>query len=81
MQFEDLWSLLRRRPFRPFRITVTTGEEFDVSHPDLAIASRNFISIGMPKLAGISRQLDDFVWVDLNHIVHIQPIDRNDVPY
>ena len=37
---QDLFDLLRRRPFVPFRIFATDGRTFDVRHPDQALVLR-----------------------------------------
>ncbi len=38
---EDLRLLVKRTPFKPFRITMATSEVFDVMHPELLIVGRS----------------------------------------
>jgi hypothetical protein len=45
---EDVLARLRGRPFIPVRIITTTGETYDIHHPDLVLTARRFIEIGMP---------------------------------
>ena len=39
MRLEDVREFLRRRPFQPFRLTLTDGRTYDVMHPELAIVA------------------------------------------
>lgn len=45
---EDIQARVRGRPFIPVRIVTTTGETYDIHHPDLVMTGRRFIMIGMP---------------------------------
>lgn len=45
---EDIQARLRTRPFLPVRIVTTTGETYDVHHPDLVFVARRFLEIGTP---------------------------------
>jgi hypothetical protein len=76
---EDLRLLVKRVPFKPFRITMATKETFDVPHPELLIVGRSMAAIG---IGGQSEDPipDHIVWLDLNQIVHIQPIASSMTP-
>jgi hypothetical protein len=39
-------ELVRRRPFVPIRIVTSTGETFDVYHPDLIMVGQRQLIIG-----------------------------------
>jgi hypothetical protein len=78
MQRDDILNLLHRRPFRPFRITVSTGDTFDVTHPDQAIAAHRFVAIGVPRREPMPEGFDNFAWVTVLQIVHIQKTFRDD---
>jgi hypothetical protein len=45
---DDVQSRLHERPFTPFRILTTTGETYDIYHPDLVLVARRFLIIGLP---------------------------------
>lgn len=68
--------LLQRRPFRAFRMTVTTGETFDVPHPETMFLADKFVSVPVPGTVPGPDLQPDFVWIDLLHIVHVQPLYR-----
>jgi hypothetical protein len=48
MQPLDLAEFVRRRPFRPFRITLTDGRTYEVHHPELAMVGLSTVVIGVP---------------------------------
>ena len=41
-------ELLKQRPFRPFRLELSNGASFDISHPDKTWVSRHSILVGIP---------------------------------
>jgi hypothetical protein len=69
---KDFQRILYRRPFRLFRITVSTGESFDVRHPDMAIVDRRFVAVGFPESGAAPEEDMVVIWIDLRHIVHLQ---------
>lgn len=72
---EDLRSLVKRRPFKPFRITMATSETFDVVHPELLIVGRSIAALGLANGNAAEEPIaDKIIWLDLNQIVHVQPV-------
>lgn len=45
---EDIQARLRGLPFTPVRIVTTTGDAYDIHHPDLVLTGRRFLIIGVP---------------------------------
>src|SRR5207237_10206317 len=45
---EDLYHLLHKQPFEPFRISLTDGRVFDIRFPKINIAGVSYIIIGIP---------------------------------
>ena len=45
---DDIQARLHQRPFTPVRFVLSTGEAYDVFHPDLVIVGRRFVMIGLP---------------------------------
>jgi hypothetical protein len=70
---EDLRLLVKRKPFKPFRITMATQEAFDVPHPELLIVGRSIAALGIGA-SGAEPIPEHIIWLDLDQIVHIQPI-------
>ena len=70
---EDLRLLVKRKPFKPFRFTMATNEAFDVWHPELLIVGRSVAALGLGR-ASEEPIADNIIWLDLNQIVHVQPV-------
>jgi hypothetical protein len=45
---EDIQARLRERPFRPVRIIVSEGLQYDIHHPDLVWVGTRDVMIGFP---------------------------------
>jgi hypothetical protein len=45
---DDIQKRVRVRPFRPLRIVTSSGETFDVYHPDLIMIGRRDLTVGIP---------------------------------
>lgn len=70
---EDVLENLDKRPFEPFRICMTDGRTYDVTHPDLCIPSRNTVYVGVPdpRLRRTVVRMDQCAYV---HIVRFEPL-------
>ena len=71
---EDILDLLRKQPFEPFRICMTDGRAYDVTHPELCLPGRNKVHVGVPD----PRQKRFVMRVDqcaLVHIVRFEPLN------
>jgi hypothetical protein len=44
MRRSDFLQVLHRKPFRRFRLTVTTGQTFEVLHPETIFVAHRFAS-------------------------------------
>ena len=40
-------DMLRQRPFRPFRVVMSSGEAYDVRHPEMAWVTKNDLFVGI----------------------------------
>ncbi len=72
---EELASALRRRPFVPFRMTLTEGSTYEIRHPELCMAGRRSALIGIAAPDDPDRLFERSVTVDLLHIVRIESIE------
>jgi hypothetical protein len=77
MRSEDIQQLVRREPFKPFRITLTDGRTFDVRHPEMAMVGRTTVAIGLPANGNEETIYDRLVTVDLLHIMQTEHVDSN----
>ncbi len=74
MRPEDLYVLLRARPFQPFRIHLSNGQTFHVRHPELAMVGLTTVLVG--RLAENQKvpTFDLYETVALAHINNIEPL-------
>lgn len=68
MRQDDLDEYLKREPFQPFRIYLSTGVFFEIRQPELASTSRSTLSLGLP----IEEDKQRFVEIALVHIVWME---------
>jgi hypothetical protein len=85
MRRKELVRLLERRPFKPFRVKTTSSDTFEVRHPEAAILGQRVLAVWLPPLPTFGTWPPEFdpreadvVWVDVLHIVHIEPIREKD---
>ncbi|MFI5455260.1 MAG: hypothetical protein ACHRXM_07385 [Isosphaerales bacterium] len=72
---QDLVEAVRRRPFAPFRITLTEGSTYEVRHPELCMVGRRAAIVGVPVPGDPDLLFDRSVTIDLLHIVKLEPVD------
>ncbi len=75
MRPEDIRDFVGRRPFRPFRITLTDGRTYDVRHPELAMVGRSTVALGLPAPDDPQPIYDRLVTVSLLHIMQVEPVE------
>jgi hypothetical protein len=75
MRPDDIRNFLDKRPFQPFRITLTDGRSYEVRHPELVMIGRSSIVIGLPAAEESEPVFDRFVTVSLIHIMQIEPVE------
>ena len=47
MNLQTFRELLTHRPFKPFRLVMSSGESYEVRHPEMALLTRTDILIGV----------------------------------
>jgi hypothetical protein len=81
MRRVNLIKLMQRRPFKPFRLTTTSKDRYEVRHPEAAIVGRRVLAVWLPPEPSFGAWPPEFdpsdadvAWVDVLHVVHIEPI-------
>lgn len=72
MRPEDILELLRATPFEPFRIYLSDGAEYEVRHPDMAIAQRSKVIVAVPGPEGPDGPAERTVNCSLMHITRTE---------
>ena len=72
MTVQTFRDMLNRRPFQPVRIVTSSGEAYEIRHPEMAFLTRTDIMIGTgAEEDGIPAE---FRIVSLLHVTAIEPI-------
>jgi hypothetical protein len=74
MRAHDLLRWLRRRPFRAFRLLVSTGLAYDVLHPELVLVGNSTITLELSDPTKLFFETRREVEISLAHIVQLQEI-------
>jgi hypothetical protein len=80
MRAQDVQDFVQRKPFEPFRITLTDGRTYDVLHPELAMVGHRTVAVGLPKPSGPKSVYDRLVTVSFLHIMQIEPLPPDESP-
>jgi hypothetical protein len=69
----DLSSKVTTQPFEPFRIVTSSGETYDVSHPEVIFVSKRVVYVGVSKDPN-ARVFDPVHTVSILHITALEPL-------
>ncbi len=65
-------ELLTKRPFEPFRLVMSSGERYEVRHPEMAFLTRSDILVGLDETRdGVPAR---FKICSLLHVTAVEPI-------
>jgi len=73
MTVQTFRELLDRRPFRPFRLIMSSGQAYDVRHPEMAMLTRSDMLVGINVEDGVPAE---FKICSLLHVATVEPIDH-----
>jgi hypothetical protein len=76
MRLEDLQELLRRVPFRPFRVILSNNLVHEIRHRDFASVTRSLLKIGFPSAEDVDPEQEEVIGVALIHIVQYEFLPR-----
>ena len=79
MRPEDLLRALHVQPFAPFRLHLTDGRSFEVSHPEFLMVTQRVAHVGVyPTSPANGMMVFDYTeTIALIHIVSLEPIAQN----
>ena len=71
MAVQDFKDLLTQRPFEPFRVVMSSGEQYEVRHPEMTWLTRSTLYIGTGRMDG--GVPDEARMCSLLHVANIEP--------
>jgi hypothetical protein len=72
MTVQTFRQLLTQRPFRPFRLVMSSGQAYEVRHPEMAWLTRSDILVGLDETEdGVPSQ---FHICSLLHVTSVEPL-------
>ncbi len=74
MRAEELTELLHKQPFTPFRIHITTGQTYDIRHPELVWVRRQCAEIALDPDPQ-THVIEHSDRVSLLHIVRVEELE------
>ena len=72
MTLETLKAMLTRRPFEPMRVKTSSGETFEIRHPEMAMLAKSAMVIVHPDAGGLPS--DRVEYVSYLHIVSVETL-------
>ena len=73
MTVQTFQELLTRRPFKPFRLVMSSGETDDVRHPEMAFLTRSDLLVGIDQTdEGVPAE---FRICSLLHVTTVEPLE------
>lgn len=72
MNLQTFRNLIGQRPFRPFRLVMSSGMSYEVRHPEMAMLTRSDILVGVGEAEeGVAAE---FRICSLLHVATIEPL-------
>lgn len=71
----DFRQLLRRQPFKPFRLVMSRGESYEVRHPEITLVTKNDILVGIDP--GDDGMPAEFRICPLFHVATVEPLSTD----
>jgi hypothetical protein len=73
MTLQGFRDLLKQQPFRPFRLVTSSGEKYEVRHPEMAWLTRSGMLVGIDVAEdGIPAE---FRICPLLHVATVEPLN------
>jgi len=72
MTVQTFRELLAQRPFRPFRLVMSSGQSYEVRHPEMAMLTRTDMLVGVEP--GEDNVPAEFRICSLLHVATVEPL-------
>lgn len=65
-------ELLSAKPFKPFRLVMSSGQSYEVRHPEMALLTKSDLLVGINVDQGVPAE---FKICSLLHVATVEPIE------
>jgi hypothetical protein len=72
MTVQTFRDLLSQRPFKPFRLVMSSGQAYEVRHPEMAWLTRTDILVGVGEME--DNVPAEFRICSLLHVTSVEPV-------
>jgi hypothetical protein len=72
MTVQTFRELLSQRPFRPFRLVMSSGQSYEVRHSEMAMLTRTDLLVGVGE--SVEEVPAEFRICSLLHVATVEPI-------
>ncbi|MEQ8849879.1 hypothetical protein [Botrimarina sp.] len=72
ISYKTFHELLTERPFKPFRVTLSSGKEYEVRHPEMALLTKSQLLVGIDVEDGVPAE---FKICSLLHVTAVEPCE------
>lgn len=79
MRPEGVLQMLRSHPFEPFRIHMSDGSFYDITHPELAIVKKSKVFVGIAGPKGPDAPVQNSVYGAMIHISRLEKLNGHQV--
>lgn len=77
---QELAAAVRRKPFVPFRLTLTEGSTYEIRHPEMCMVGHRSAYLGLGSANDPDLLFERAVNVDLLHIVKLDFLEPTTSP-
>ena len=71
MTIQTFRDLLSNKPFKPFRVVMSSGQSYEIRHPEMALLTRSDLLVGYDLEDGVPAE---FKICSLLHVTAVEPL-------
>ncbi len=73
MRAEKLREMQRARPFRPFRVHMSDGRSFEVTHPEVFFVTRHYLMLAYPTGVEVPEDVKQLAMMHITSVDDLSP--------
>lgn len=77
MTADTFREILKRAPFEPFRVVMSSGESYNVVHPEMAFVTAKALILAIPDASHSDGERLSFCsYLHIAHVETLRPVER-----